>query len=319
GGTGTGLGLAVGVVLAGVVAWFFLELLIEVASGSPITGADRRIINLVATLRTPELDHVMLFVTFLGNGQTIIVLAAVALLIALLARRYERAVLILLSLVASSLFFSVIKLLVGRPRPPLEEARIVQGGFSFPSGHATVSATFYGTIAYILIRNVKSEVVKALIGLVAALLVLAIGLSRVYLGVHYPSDVVAGWIAGVFWLVLVAVAEHVWSPPSRPPLPYGRRALMLGGSLVALLGGVVYLVSVYQTIPPPPPPPPSSVAPTVIAPEAVPAIVGQLPHHTETLVGTPQEPISLLFVGTQDRLERAFRAAGWIEAQPLSF
>src|SRR5262249_39048496 len=249
GGTGTGLGLAVGVVLAGVVAWFFLELLIEVASGSPITGADRRIINLVATLRTPELDHVMLFVTFLGNGQTIIVLAAVALLIALLARRYERAVLILLSLAASSLFFSVIKLLVGRPRPPLEAARIVQGGFSFPSGHATVSATFYGTIAYILIRHVKSEVVKVLIGLVADLLVVALGLWRVSLGVHYPSDVVAGWIAGAFWLVLVAVAQHVWSPQSAKPLSSGQRIVTIGGSLVALIGGVFSLVSLYQAIP----------------------------------------------------------------------
>jgi hypothetical protein len=57
----------------------------------------------------------------------------------------------------------------------------------------------------------------------------------------------------------------------------------------------------------------------VIAPDTVPAIVGQLPHHTETLVGTPQEPISLLFVGTQDTLERSFRTAGWTEAQPLSF
>jgi membrane-associated phospholipid phosphatase len=318
-GTETGLGLTVGVVLAGVVAWFFLELLIEVASGSPITGADRRIINLVATLRTPGLDRIMLFVTFLGNGQTIIVVAAGAILIALLARRYERAVLILLSLVGSSLFFSVIKLLVGRPRPPLEDARIVQGGFSFPSGHAAVSATFYGTIAYILIRQVSSEVFKIIVGLIAALLVLAIGLSRVYLGVHYPSDVVAGWIAGGFWLVLVAIAEHVWFPQHTQPRSRSRRILTIGGSLLTLTGGVFYLTSLYQTIPTPAPPNLTSVAPTVIAPDAVLSIVTHLPNHTETLLGTYQEPISLIFVGTQDRLERAFRAAGWTEAQKLNF
>ena len=82
----------------------------------------------------------------------------VAIIIALLARRYEHAALIPVSLVASSLFFSAITLLVGRPRPLMESARIVQGGFSFPSGHAAVSATFYGTIAYVLIREVRSEV-----------------------------------------------------------------------------------------------------------------------------------------------------------------
>ena len=318
-GSATGLGLTVGVLLAGVVAWFFLELLIEVASGSPITGADRRIINLVATLRTPALDQAMLLVTFLGNAQTIAVLAAIAIIIVLLARRYEEAVLVLLALVASSLFFSAIKLLIARPRPLLESARLVQGGFSFPSGHAAVSATFYGTIAYVLMREVRSEVVKVLIGLLAALLVLAIGLSRIYLGVHYPSDVVAGWIAGGFWLVLVAVAEHVWFSRPRPALPQPRRALTLVGSLVALLGGVAYLTGVYQAIPLPPQPTLTPVAPMLIAPESVPAIVDQLPHHTETLVGTTQEPISLLLVGTQAQLEGAFRVAGWTEAQKLSF
>jgi undecaprenyl-diphosphatase len=193
--------LTVGVIIVGVVAWFFLELLIEVASGSPITGADRRIINLVATVRTPSLDSRMLLVTFWGNGQTIIVLAAIVMIMALLARRYEGAALVLLSLVASSLFFSAIMLLVERPRPLLESARIVQGGFSFPSGHAAVSATFYGTIAYLLIRRVRSEVVKVLVGLVAALLVLElprfrghpiIGAERSGHDAEEPSAVPAG-------------------------------------------------------------------------------------------------------------------------------
>lgn len=318
-GTGTGLTLTIGFVLAGIVAWFFIELLVAVASGSAITGVDRRIINLVATLRTPSVDAIMLFITFLGNVQTILVLALVALVMTLLSRRYEAAVLLVLALLVSSLFFSAIKLLVGRPRPLFESARIVQGGFSFPSGHAAVSATFYGTIAFLLIRARSRESLKVLVGLLAALLVLAIGMSRIYLGVHYPSDVVAGWIAGVFWLLLVALAEHVWSPRARQPLAPRQRIVMRSGSIVALIGGAVYLISVYQTVPTPPQPSTAPAASTVIAADAVPAIVAQLPHHTETLLGNPQEPISLLFVGTQDTLERAFRAAGWTKAEKISF
>jgi len=316
--TRTGLALTIGVIVAGVVAWFFLELLVEVASGSPITGADRRIINLVATLRTPGLDSVMLFVTFLGNGQTIIVVAIVALLVTLFARRYQYTALIILSIIGSSLFFYLTTVLVRRPRPLLEDARIVQGGFSFPSGHATVSATLYGTLAYLLIYAVRNELVKALIGLVAALLVLAIGLSRVYLGVHYPSDVLAGWIAGLFWLVLVATPEHVWQRPPRTPVLRTRAVLAIGGTVLAVVSGVFYLAGVYETIPLPPQPNATPVAPTVVAPDAVPSIVTQLPNHTETLLGAHQEPISLLFVGTQDALERDFRAAGWIEAEKLT-
>ena len=317
-GTGTGLALTIGVVIAGVVAWFFTELLIQVASGSPITGADHRIINLVATLRTPGLDRAMLLVTFLGNGQTIIVVAVVALLVTLFARRYQYTVLIILSIVGSSLFFYLIKVLAGRPRPMLEEARIVQGGFSFPSGHATVSATLYGTLAYLLIHGVRNELVKVLIGLASALLVLAVGLSRVYLGVHYPSDVLAGWIAGLFWLVLVATTEHVWQQPPRTSVSRPRAVLAVLGTVLSVAGGVFYLARVYQTIPLPPPPNVTPVAPTVIAADAVPSIVTQLPNHTETLLGAHQEPISLILVGTQDTLERAFRAAGWTEAEKLT-
>jgi len=261
----------------------------------------------------------MLLITFLGNGQTIVVLAAVAVGTALVARRYAAAALVVLSLVGSSLSFSVIKLLVARPRPLLETARIVQGGMSFPSGHAAVSATFYGTVAYFLARSAKHEAGKIGVGLCAALLIFLIGLSRIYLGVHYPSDVVAGWIAGLFWLVLVAVADHIWSQrfprqhvPSHPLLARGG-ALLFGGV------AVIYLASVYQTIPIPPQPTPVVPAVKVIARDAVLTAVPQLPTHTETLLGKQQEPISLIFVGTQAGLERAFQMAGWTEAQKLSF
>jgi membrane-associated phospholipid phosphatase len=317
-GTATGLGLTIGLVIAGVVAGLFLEVLIEIVSGGLITGADHRIINLIATLRTPALDQVMLAITYLGNVRTVIVLAAVAIGIALLARRYEAAALIPLSLLASTLFFATIKLVVARPRPLLEDARIIQSGFSFPSGHAAVSATFYGTLAYLLMRASKRETVKILVGLCAALLVFLIGLSRIYLGVHYPSDVVAGWIAGLFWLVLVAVAEHVYSqrfPRTQAP---PRRGLFWGGSVLVTTLGLGYLIQQYQSLPLPPAPTLPQPPLRVIASDAVPSITSQLPTHTETLTGKKQEPISLIVVGTQDQLEHAFRQAGWTEAQTVS-
>src|SRR5262249_14035281 len=151
---------------------------------------------LVATLRTPTLDHVMYVVTFLGNGQTIVLLTAVAALIALIAGRPRDAVLLILAVLAGTLFFELVTLLVHRMRPPLEDARIVQGGFSSPSGHSTLSATCYGTVAYLLIRGLQHDRWKVLVGILAALVVLAIGTSRIYLGVPYPSDVLAGWAAG---------------------------------------------------------------------------------------------------------------------------
>jgi undecaprenyl-diphosphatase len=313
--TPTGLTLTLGLVAAGALAWTFLELSFEVVTGSPTVGIDRRILNLVATLRTPALDHVMYVVTFLGNGQTIVLLTAVAALTALIAGRPRDAVLLILAVIAGTLFFELVKLLVQRPRPPLEDARIVQGGFSFPSGHSTLSATCYGTVAYLLIRGVQHDRWKVLVGIVAALVVLAIGASRIYLGVHYPSDVLAGWAAGALWVVLVILVEQVWAPPRRLPLSRLRRDVTLASAVALLLVASAYLGSVYRTIPAPQAvmlSPPEIVAPTAVATIAR----ARLPHYTEGLTGRPQEPVSLIFVGTRPQLERAFAAAGWTENRP---
>jgi len=319
--TPTGLTLTLGVLAAGALAWTFLELSFEVVTGSPVVGTDVRIINLAATLRSPPLDQVMYLITFLGSGGTIVALTAVAALVALIAGRPRDAVLLVLAVVAGALFFELVKLLVHRPRPPLEDARLVQGGFSFPSGHSTLAATCYGTVAYLLIvRVMRRELLRVVVGITAALLVLAIGVSRIYLGVHYPSDVLAGWAAGALWVVLVILAEQVWAPRQLPhsrlsPL---RRAVTLGIAVVLLLGASGYLGSVYRTLPPPPTvmlPPPEVIPPTAVAS----TVAGQLPHYTEGLTGHLQEPVSLIFVGTRAQVEQVFQAAGWTENRPYGF
>lgn len=313
----TGLTLTVGLFLIGALLWFQLELLVEVISGSPVVATDRRVLNLVATLRTPHLDSVMYALTYLGNVRTIVALTLVAVIVALLGRRRLDAVLVVFTVVGSGLFFEAVKLLVHRPRPPLEDARIVQGGFSFPSGHSTIAATFYGTLAFLLIRLLRSEPLRVLIGVVAGLLIAAIGLSRIYLGVHYPSDVLAGWAAGALWVVLLVLAERIWNMHPRIALPPWRRvAAALAGPLLTL-AAVTVLVVTYVDIPPPLPPTPAPV--TLVSPGDVPAVTqAQLPHYTETLFGHRQEPISIVLVGTRAQVEAAFTRAGWSEARRLT-
>ena len=324
--TPTGLTLTLAVVAAGALLWTLVELSFEVVTGSPTVSTDRRILNLVATLRTPPLDQVMYAVTFLGNAQTLVVITAVAALVALIAGRPRDAVLVVLAVLAGTLFFELVSLVVQRPRPPLEDARIVQGGFSFPSGHSTLAATLYGTVAYLVIRNLRHDRWKIVVGISAGVLVLAIGVSRIYLGVHYPSDVLAGWAAGTLWVVLVILADHEWAwaqtrasrplprlvPHAHVPRSRSRRVLTVSSALVMLVIAVVYLGFVYRTIPLPSPPRATQPAPKIIAPSTVAMTVeGQLPHYTEGLTGKHQEPISLVFVGTQAQLEHAFQAAGW--------
>jgi membrane-associated phospholipid phosphatase len=301
---------------ASAVVWFFLVLLAQVVTGGGITGTDTRVINLVTTLRTPAVDHVFYAITLFGSAETIAVVAGTAILFTLLRAHYEDGLMILLAVAAGTGFFALIKVLVHRPRPPLEDAVYVQSGFSFPSGHSTVSAALYGTLAYLVIRGMRSEAFKAVIGTLAALLVFAIGFSRVYLGVHYPSDVVAGWAAGIFWVLLVVAAEDVWPPVTREPLPRAWRIADVVTTMVLLGLGGTYLV--YNDLHLPPSPVVAPPAPQVIADTAVVSQVeGDLPHYTESIFGGAQEPVSLVFVGSRGELEAAFRAAGWTEASPF--
>src|SRR6185312_13954997 len=173
-GSATGLSLTIGLVALVVIGQFFLDLLLDVVTDSRVAGTDRRILHLIETLRMPELDQIMYALTYLGSVRAVLTLAAVVAIVALLAGRYTDAVLLFLALAASELFVLATKTLVARPRPPLEDARIVQTGFSFPSGHAALAAALYGTAAYLLVRAARWGALKVLVGSAAALLVVGI-------------------------------------------------------------------------------------------------------------------------------------------------
>lgn len=103
----------------------------------------------------------------------------------------------------SYLLVFFIKLLVQRLRPPLELQLIQETGFSFPSGHSTVAACFYGLLILLVFKYIKNPWVKYLLVTICILIILSVGMSRIWLGVHYPTDVLSGFILGSL-LVLVA-------------------------------------------------------------------------------------------------------------------
>lgn len=323
----TGLGLSVGALVVLAMAWAFAEVSFEIVNGTSIDATDDRVVNLFALLRTPSLDRFMLAMTYIGSGRTVVVLATVCIIVALLWKRRDGALMIVSSLVASSIFFSTIKLLIGRPRPPLWSARIVQTGFSFPSGHATTAAAFYGVAAFLLLREWRLRRDRHIwldvtTGICAIVLVALIGISRVYLGVHYPSDVLAGWAGGALCVALVFVItrirqsrSHGAEPTRRPIERVVRRTL---ASVGALALGTTYLVLSYP--PMPLPPYAQRPAPTLVTHEQVPALMlTTLPHYTVDLFGHRQEPINLVLVGAQSDVERSFRGAGWVPARQLTW
>jgi membrane-associated phospholipid phosphatase len=326
-GSPVGLALTAWVVVALLALEQVIELSIEVSYGTGVPALDRRIENLVAIIRTPELDQLFYAVTWLGSIRVVAALAMAGLLLALLARRWREALLLPLVAALSWLSTEGLKNVIARPRPPLADARVLETGFSFPSTHATVSAAFYGVAAYFLIRGLRRDSAKIMVGILAAVLVLMVGVSRGYLGVHFPSDVLAGWMFGLLWFALIVIADHLWqgqraSVGERAPVAGSARYLRYAGSAVIALLALAYIAAFVGVTASmlPLPPQAQSIPPVVISPDAVPSMVKQqLPHYTEGLTGVRQEPVSLVFVGTQSQLEAAFQAAGWTEAEPFSF
>ncbi len=156
--------------------------------------------------RTPWLTGVYRGLTDLGSPVAVVsvTVAAVALLVAI--RRPRLAVLMAASTVGAGLLVFVVKQVVGRVRPASVDRLVTVSGPAFPSGHAAQSIACYGALAVVLAWLTSSTALRVAAALGGVALAVGIGTSRVYLGVHWPSDVVAGWLLAAGWLSAIVVA-----------------------------------------------------------------------------------------------------------------
>ncbi|EMK1123329.1 phosphatase PAP2 family protein [Listeria monocytogenes] len=138
---------------------------------------------------------VISYLTDIGGVATICILTAIIIIVFVFMRKVDTAIWFgSIVLIGGALIPSIIKNIVQRPRPTYK--LIEQGGFSFPSGHSTGSTVFYGMLAFLLILYVSRRWLRFTIGILALGIVIFVMYSRVYLGVHFPSDVVAGFLIG---------------------------------------------------------------------------------------------------------------------------
>lgn len=192
--------LAAGFVL-GIVFLLLFAKLAEDLIFDELNRFDQVIILATNNFSSPLTTAIMKTITITGSFFFLISVAAVFCLFLLKLRKafWEMAI-VLIALAGSAVMDELLKHIFHRTRPNI--ARLVEvSGYSFPSGHAMVSLAFYGMLAYLIWINIKSSTLRYFIALFFFLLVFAIGISRIYLGAHYPSDVLAGFAAGGFWLV----------------------------------------------------------------------------------------------------------------------
>lgn len=162
------------------------------------------------THRTPALTTVAITVTELGSTVSMGVVAAVTVLVLWFRGRRGDAALVAVVSAGAGLLVMVGKATVGRQRPPEEFRLVVETNESFPSGHALASAAIIGVLLVVFVPQIRSTAWRAAAIGGGMLFVLAIGWSRIYLGVHWTTDVIAGWLTGVAWLLLCVTVRQVW-------------------------------------------------------------------------------------------------------------
>jgi membrane-associated phospholipid phosphatase len=200
--------------LAGMLAactLVFSQLAEAVSSSEPNLRLDAAVSEWLHTHATGTATVVLRAVTQLGGAQLLLGITLVAVVVLLLRRRVAHAAFVVAALAGGEALNWALKAAFERPRPWFSDPLAIAGGFSFPSGHAMVSLTVYGALAFVVAANARSRRTQVVALAGALVLVLAIGFSRVYLGVHYVSDVLAAYCAGLAWLTLCAMALLVAS------------------------------------------------------------------------------------------------------------
>lgn len=201
-----------GALAAFLTVGFFVSLAaisIFAALASAVTAGftqqfDEVVLRWFAAHRTPMLDTAMLEITTLGTGLVLIVVILVASVFLWQTQHKWSVYVLLLGTIGGSVLNSLLKLHYNRPRPSIVEVAATVHTTSFPSGHSMSSLVAYGSVAYLVGRLGTTRTLTRTTWLLSALVIIAIGISRMYLGVHYPSDVIAGFMAGLAWLAFIA-------------------------------------------------------------------------------------------------------------------
>lgn len=184
------------------------------------TSFDENVFSYISQLVNPFRTSLMVFISFLGKHTFLIPANLVLLCYYLFIRKNNRITIRISALALTSLsIMFMLKLSFQRSRPDIPLLEKVSG-FSFPSGHALMSVTFYGLLIYIVWKEIKPRWLRLSIIVLLFLLILLIGISRIYLRVHYASDVIAGFAVGLAWLLLA-----LWSIEKIEQKRFARKAL----------------------------------------------------------------------------------------------
>jgi undecaprenyl-diphosphatase len=199
----------VGLIAAGLALWLFLWLGHEVLTDSPAPVLDDRLRTAIHSVSSPGLTRVMIAASRYGGPGWLAPLGGVIAMVLLIRGWRRGALLVAIIMAGAGLLDTLLKLAFGRARPTAFFDYPLPRSHSFPSGHAFFAASLFGGLAVLVSGRLTSPLLRVIVWAAAISLILLIGLSRVYLGVHYPSDVLAGYAGATIWVTGVAVGDRL--------------------------------------------------------------------------------------------------------------
>jgi membrane-associated phospholipid phosphatase len=202
--------IAAGGIVALALSAQFLDLIEALQENSPkLTAVDEHVGGVMESLRTSEATVFFELVTDIGSPVGLSILAAIVAVVCIVRKEYSWAAYLVITVSGGILLMSLLKLYFGRERPAVDEALRAASGYSFPSGHAMTAVVVFAAFGYLAVRGLRRWRWIALVLALCLTGILAVGLSRVYLGVHWISDIAAGAFAGTLWVVTVTVAYEI--------------------------------------------------------------------------------------------------------------
>lgn len=280
----------------------------DLITSDPIVAADIRIANLFFAFRTEALTTVFRWITLLGKSQIVLGFIVSSIVLLWLWRKSHYIFPLIIAVAGSETFSFLGKLAFHRPRPEL--AMYVEHSFSFPSGHATIAVAFYGFAGYLLMRFAPGWKRKVNILFTTIFIIMAIGFSRIYLGVHYISDVWSGYLVGAIWLIIAISFSEWFEHQARSERPVSLVAFVRPISfilvLIAILAYVGFAINYHPQL---------VLTPlnSLVAVSKVSDIfTNEQLKYTETLIGEKQEPVNFIFLAKDDgQLLAVLQQAGW--------
>lgn len=194
-----------GIILSVLSLVIFIKLKNRII-GKELAFFDTSIIDFLYSLRSPLLNKIMLAISYIG-GDLLIVVTILLIIILTLKRHVREAVLFGFILGMTVVINDILKKIIQRPRPDIDPLISLQD-YSFPSGHAMDSFVFYATFSFLVFHFTRSKKLALISTILSTILIFLIGISRIYLGVHYPTDVIAGYLGGLFWFSSVMIINR---------------------------------------------------------------------------------------------------------------